>query len=425
LPGTWHRLLIVDQRLVAALRREPASVIGDGRQTIRELVASANRDHRRGPDHRWPLRYLSLEETELENLAAAGLTPDSVLPPGGRAALRQTAAAASGAESIDVTERLHPETQELALEAVRLLGLDIAGVDLIAEDISRPLFEQRGGFLEINEQPAIFLHAAPLCSPPRPVGEAIVESLFPAGHNGRIPLVIVIGSQVADRVAELLADTLASNGRAVGLSTPQATRLDARILKPASAALPDRLHLLLRHPRTEVAVVSATLGDILQAGLGTDHCTVLVLVDGRHESTDNSQAESHHEIDQLLRRLLTAAQRCVMNAAASISWNGSTIGSPDVCLVASQADHPRVCEHLTAGGAAAILEPDGMVMQAGGLQTQFYPAEDWPVESEGADCRLSHALVTAAWVSLIRTLGTSGGEPPFRLPSSRMMDCLR
>jgi cyanophycin synthetase len=198
LPGAWHRLLVVDHRLVAALRREPAGVIGDGQHTIRELAARANRDVRRGPDNRWPLRFLCLEETELEFLAVASLTPDSVLHRGKRTALRATAAAAAGAESFDVTDCVHPETRALALDAVKLLGLDIAGLDLIATDISRPLREQQGGFLEINEQPAIFVHAAPLCSPPRPVGEAIVESLFPGGRTGRIPLVVIIGRQLAN-----------------------------------------------------------------------------------------------------------------------------------------------------------------------------------------------------------------------------------
>ena len=409
LPGTWHRLLVVDRRIVAALRREPACVVGDGQHTIQELVASANHDRRRGPDHRWPLRFLSLEATELENLAAVGLTPQTVLSPGQRAALRESASAASGAESIDVTEILHPETQRLALEAVQLVGLDIAGLDLIAEDISRPLDEQNGGFLEINEQPGIFLHAAPFCSPPRLVGEAIVESLFPDGHNGCIPLVVVIGCHIADRVAELLAERLANNGRVIGLSTPYVTQLDSRTLQPASPAIPDRLNLLLRHPRTEMAVVSAPLLDILHSGLGTGHCTVLVLADGLCHSAGNHGDELQHEIDRLLRRLLRTANRCVVNTADPLWSNCLTTGSPKVCLVASEADHPSVCDHLTAGGAAAIFEPAGLVLQAGGMQPKFYPAQDRPRDCECSTDRLADALATAAWVSLTRTLGTNGG----------------
>lgn len=425
LPGAWHRLLVVDQRIVAALRREPASVVGDGQHTIRELVARTNHDQRRGPDHRWSLRFLSLEVTELENLAAAGLTPATVLSLGQRAVLRESGSAASGAESIDVTEHLHPETQKLALEAVQLVGLDIAGLDLIAEDISRPLDEQNGGFLEINEQPAIFLHAAPFCSPPRLVGEAIVESLFPDGHNGCIPLVVVIGCHIADRVAELLAERLASKGRVVGLSTPHVTQLDSRTLNPASSAIPDRLNLLLRHPRTEMAVISAPLLDILHSGLGTEHCTVLVLADGQCESACNHEDEPQHEIDRLLRRLLRTAHRCVVNTADPLWSNGNTTGSPTVCLVASEVDHPSVCDHLTAGGAAAIFEPNGLVLQAGGMQPQFYPAEDRPRDSECSTGRISHALATAAWVSLTRTLGTNGGwEVISRLQSSRVVGCL-
>jgi cyanophycin synthetase len=415
LSGAWHRLLVVDQRLVAALRREPAGVVGDGRHTIRDLVALTNRDCRRGPDHRWPLRFVSLDAIELENLAAAGLTPDTVLPSGARAFLRETALASTGAESFDVTEQVHPETQRLALDAVGLVGLDIAGLDLIAGDISQPLAAQQGAFLEINEQPGIFMHAAPLCSPPRPVGEAIVESLFPGGHDGRVPLVVVIGRQVADCVAHLVAETLASTGRVVGLSTPQATQLEDRIVTPAGAGLPDRLSLLLRHPRTEMAVVSAPLEDVLHTGLGTDRCTVLVLADGLHPSAGNGQAESRHEIDRLLERLFNAATRCVVNAADPFWRNARMTGSPDVCLVAAQADDPGVCEHLTAGGAAAILEPAGVFMQAGSTQTQYHPFDFLPDGPARPDMRLARAIATATYVWLARTLGTTGGEALARL----------
>jgi cyanophycin synthetase len=267
------------------------------------------------------LQFLSLDETELGNLAAAGLTPDSVLPSGTRVFLRETASAASGAESFDVTEQVHPETEKLALDAVGLVGLDIAGLDIIADDISQPLSAQHGAFLEINEQPGIFMHAAPLCSPPRPVGEAIVESLFPGGHKGRIPLVVVIGRQVADSVARWLADTLANTGRVVGLSTPEATQLNGRLFMPASSELPDRLSVLLRHPRTEMAVVSAPLEDVLHSGLGTDRCTVLVLLDGLHSSSGNGQSGSRRDIDRLLERLLRSATRCVVNAADPLWQN--------------------------------------------------------------------------------------------------------
>ncbi len=411
LSGAWHRLLVVDQRLVAALRREPASVVGDGRHTIRELTAITNRDRRRGPDHRWPLRFLALDEIELENLAAAGLTPDSVLPAGVRASLRETASAAAGAESFDVTEQVHPDTEKLALDAVGLVGLDIAGLDLIAGDISQPLAAQKGAFLEINEQPGIYnaLHA-PLCSPPRPVGEAIVESLFPGGHDGRVPLVVVIGRRMADCVAQMLAETLASTGRVVGLSTPQVTQLDDRIVTPASTELPDRLSVLLRHPRTEAAVVSAPLEDLLHSGLGTDRCAVLVLAEGLHASAGNGQAESRREVDRLLERLFDAAARCVVNVADPRWQNMHLTGVPNVCLVASQADHPGVGKHLSAGGAAAILEPAGLVMHAGSTQTQYYPAEDEFHGPECPDMRLAHAIATAAHGWLARTVGTTGGE---------------
>ncbi len=408
LPGAWHRLLVIEGRLVAALRREPASIIGDGEHTIRELVARANRDVRRGPDDRWPLRVLSLEEPELEALATAGLTPDSVVVAGRRVGLRISTAAAAGAESIDVTDCVHPETRALAIDAVKLLGLDIAGLDLIATDISRPLREQQGGFLEINEQPAIFMHAAPLCSPPRPVGEAIVESLFPLGHSGRVPLVVFIGGQLASRAAAALAEKLARTSRGVGLSTPEETRLDVRNITPLTSALPERLELLLRHPRTELAVVSAPLQDVLHSGLGTDRCTVLVLAEGSGAKIGDDH--THDETSRLVRRLIAAARRCVANTQDTNWQPWITIGSLDVCLVGSHDDESRICDHLKAGGVAAFFEPAGIIYQTGGRQPQFFPAGGQMDDDGGPDNPLARALATAAWISLTRIVGTTG-EP--------------
>jgi cyanophycin synthetase len=431
--GAWHRLLVVNQRLVAAVRREPASVVGDGRHTIGELVAIANDDCRRGPDHRWPLRFLALNEIELENLAVEGLTCNSVLPQGKRVFLRETASAAAGAESFDVTEQVHPETRKLAVDAARLVGLDIAGLDLIAADISQPLSAQDGAFLEINEQPAIFMHAAPLCSPPRPVAEAIVESLFPGGQNGRVPLVVVVGRQMADCVAEFLADTLASAGRAVGLSTPQVTRLGDRSVRPAGPELPDRLSVLLRHPRTEAAVVSAPLEGILATGLGTDRCTVLVLADSEYGCTgvveaascrfassdardpagcqiDNGYVESRRDVNRLLQRLLRSAVRTVVNADTPFWKSVGVTGCAEVCLVARQRNDRRLCEHLAAGGVAAFLEPAGMIMQTGGAPPQVHSMDVSAEDSERLEMRLARAIARASYVSFIRVVGTSGGE---------------
>lgn len=397
LPGAWHRLLVVDQRLVGALRRDPAAVIGDGRRTIRELVDAANRDQRRGPDARWPLRRLALEEHELEMLAAAGLTTASIPAPGSRVTLRRTATAAGGAETIDVTDLVHPETEAFALEAVRLVGLDIAGLDVIATDISRPLVEQGGGILEINEQPAIFVHAAPHCSPPRPVGEAIVESLFPGGHDGRVPMVIVIGRRQADSAVELLADLLRGDGLVVGSSTPATTRIGDRAIEPDGGSVPQRLAVLRRHPRTEVVVASASLDDILHSGLGTERCTALVLADD--VADPSAEGLSGQERERLLRRLVGSARRLVIDAEQPLWEPWMELGSAEVCLVGSSGFGAGLEQHLAAGGNAALHEPGGIAIRSGGSLTRFFP-----IAGAGAfeSNPVPHALARAAYLALPR-----------------------
>jgi hypothetical protein len=145
---------------------------------------------------------------------------------------------------------------------------------------------------------------------------------------------------------------------------------------------------------------------------------MLVLAEGLHGSAGNGQAKSRGEIDRLLERLFNAATRCVVNVADPFWQNVSMTGAPKVCLVASQADHPGVCTHLTAGGAAAILESAGIIMQAGSTQTQYYPAEIWPHDSARTDMRLACAIATASYVWLARTVGTAGGETYWRITRS-------
>src|SRR5262249_55652921 len=214
--GADYRLLVVGDRLVAAARREPAQVVGDGRRTIADLVALVNQDPHRSDGHGTVLSIIRLDAIALAVLAEQGCTLESVPPVGQRVLIRRNANLSTGGTATDVTDLVHPSVAAHAVLAARTIGLDIAGIDVLATDIARPLEEQRGAMVEVNAGPGLRMHLAPSAGKSRPVAEAIVDWLFPEGQTGRVPLAAVTGV-LPTPTARLLAHLLARPGEVVGL----------------------------------------------------------------------------------------------------------------------------------------------------------------------------------------------------------------
>lgn len=366
LRGASHRLLVVEGRLAAAVRRDPIGLRGDGRHSVRELLEQANRDARWGPDCR-----LSLGDAEQALLIEAGFAPETVPLPGVKVPLSHERFEIYS----DVSARVHPDTCELALDAARVVGLDVAGLDVIALDISRPLAEQGGGFLEINAQPAIALHRAPHCDRPQPVGDAIVASLFPSPACGRVPLIVVLGERQAEEVVHRTAERLRCGGVQVAASTPQRTCWNHRPLGPESPSPVDRLSAMMLHPRTEIAVLHAALAEILQSGLGAAACDVLVLADA-----PNGVASLDPEAcRELLLQLISASRRCVVNLDDPLWAECAATALPASVLVSSNRDHPGLSQHLATGRVAAFPHGAEIVIQAGEVElARFSAANDSP-----------------------------------------------
>ncbi|WP_295457390.1 cyanophycin synthetase [uncultured Thiodictyon sp.] len=367
--GSDYRLLVVGERLVAAARREPAQVIGDGQSCVRQLVAEVNRDPRRSAGHSTVLSLIELDQTALAILTDQGLTTESVPAVGQRVPLRHNANLSTGGTAADVTDLVHPDVAARAVEAAQVVGLDIAGVDVLAQDIGRPLEEQGGAIVEVNAGPGLRMHLEPSAGSPRPVGEAIVDLLFPAGEDGRIPVVAVTGVGGATGVARLIARLMRARGDLVGLADADGLHTGERALSSHDSTGPEGARALLLHPRMAAVVLEVAGEGIRSEGLGFDRCLVGVVT--QVGVVAEPVAPGGESVDELVR-----VKRCVVEA---VTPDGAAVLNAEDPLVAEMAPrcrgavvwfardpgHPIVTAALAEGGRA-VVEHDGCICLATG-----------------------------------------------------------
>ena len=386
--GQEHRLLVVGGRVVAAARGDVASVTGDGRLTVIELVdAQLNTDPRRGLEEDFPLSRIDIHQDEaiVLDLQRQGLSPDAV-PAAGRTVLIQR----NGNVAIDCTDQVHPEVDHIVSLAARVVGLDIAGIDVVAEDISRPLHEQGGAVIEVNAGPGLLMHLKPAEGAPRPVGRAICEHLFPestnptdgktASPNGRIPLVGIAGADETSHVARLVAWLLHLSGRVTGLACQDGLYLDQRCVDPSASAHWEAGQRLLMNRSVQAAVFENGADVILRSGLAYDRCQVGVVTDlqGRaalaeFDVTDDAQMFKvlRSQVDVVL-----PSGAAVLNAAvAGIVEMAELCDGEVIFYTASSAAlaAPSVAAHRERGGRSVFLRQDQVVLATGNSES-FLPA---------------------------------------------------
>jgi len=368
LPGAAHRLFVVNDRLVAAIRRDPAQVVGDGRQTIAQLIALANRDPRRGEGPEYAMFPIVVDEEAVQILADRQLSLNSIPRPDEAVALRYDPKAGYGGTVLEVTESVHPETIAAVCDAVRVTGLDVAGVDVMAADIALPLGEQQGGILEVNGGPAIYLHRSPFCEPSRPVAEAIVDSLIPGGETGRIPIVAVLGDAQATAVARQVARLLDATGQTVGLAAADGIRVgDADHMRPL-ANNASGCRTLLLHPRVELAVCEISLKSLREEGLAFDKCQVAILTSW---PTVPETADTPDMIERCLRVLLDSvyARGAVIANIDDPSLAALFVPGDDrLVAVSHDENHPYLFEHRERGGTTVFADGGDAVINCGGQQ---------------------------------------------------------
>jgi cyanophycin synthetase len=406
--GNEHRLLVVGGRLAAAARGEVAVVKGDGRATIAELVESQlNSDPRRGTTEDYPLNLILLDEDPavMLELARQGFTPDSI-----PAADKEVLIQRNGNVAFDVTDFVHPSIVETVALAARVVGLDIAGVDLVAEDISRPLDEQRGAIVEVNAGPGLLMHLKPAEGTPRPVGQAVVDSLFPADESGRIPIVGVTGTNGKTVVARLVARLLHLSGKHVGLACSDGLYLDRRLVEKGDRATWSATLKVLMNTTVEAAVFESGASAILNEGLAYDKCQVAVVTDlDPAAQLPEYYIENAEQMYNVLRTLVDVVSPdgvAVLNAGDPLVAQMATLCDGEVIFFGLDAGNATMAEHRAMGGRAVFVRDDRLVLAAGKDETSLAEAAI-PLTQDGQEaCRIEDVLaaVGVAWA-----LGISPG----------------
>ena len=318
LAGKSFRFLIIDEKVVSAVCRLPALVVGDGEHCVRELLEISNLQANRGPDRRWHLIQIPIHEVDLDMLREQGFDLESVPVRDQTVWLRRDLDYSS---TIEVLDQVHPSTLSLAIDAASVIGLDVAGIDLVATDIGRPLEEQNGGFLEINSYPGIALHLAPICDKPRPVGESILSMLFPEDRSARVPCVLVVGDVADHQVLQSLFMSFYGEPGPIAVSTRTRTQLGDRLLLPPSPSLAHRINVAMMHARTAGAVVTATWEELIENGVGLDFFNVIVLMNSGQAAMQDSPW-SMEKAKWMTNRLRDHCQQMIVNVHDPI-WKAS------------------------------------------------------------------------------------------------------
>ena len=360
--GHEHRLLVVGGRLAAAARGESVSLLANGQSSIRTLIdEQINSDPRRGEAEEFPLDALKVDDNAVRfELERQGYTADSVPASGTRVLIQR-----NGNVAIDVTDRVHPEVAATVALAARIVGLDIAGVDLVAEDISRPLSEQGGAIVEINAGPGLLMHLKPATGEPRPVGQAIVESLFVKNDNGRIPVIGICGTHGMAQVARMTARLLKLANFYVGVACSEGLFFDKRLVDKKDSANWASAQKVLLNRSVDAAVIENTIETILSEGLGYDRCRIGIVTNlepTRHFG--EYYIGTDEQVCNVLRTQVDVVLSdgvAVLNGADPLVAELAQYCDGEVIFFAAQTGLPVVDAHLQQGGRAVVLR-DGHVL---------------------------------------------------------------
>lgn len=403
IPGHDFRLLVVGNKMVAAARRDPPLVIGDGVHTVKELVDIVNSDPRRGEGHATSLTKIRFDEIAIARLAVQGYTQDSIPVKGSRVVLRNNANLSTGGTATDVTDDVHPHLAASAVSAAQMIGLDICGVDMVCENVHLPMEELGGGVVEVNAAPGLRMHLQPSYGKGRAVGEAIISNMFDNGENGRIPLVAVAGTNGKTTTVRLTAHILGCQGLRVGMTNSDGVYVQGQRIDTGDCSGPRSARNILLNPDVDAAVFETARGGVLREGLAFDRCNVAIVTNigmGDHLGLSFiSTVEDLAVVKRVVVQNVAPNGMAVLNAADPMTVKMADSCPGSVTFFAQDPHNSIIATHRAQGRRVVFVENQHIVVAQGEVELRVNLA-NIPITRKGTigfQVENAMASIAAAW----------------------------
>lgn len=384
--GYDFRILVINYKFICAALRTPASVIGDGEHSIQWLLDETNKDPRRGYGHEKVLTQITIDQFTQKMLDEKGYTLETVPPKGELVLLKPTANLSTGGTSNDVTDEVHPQNIFMCERIARIVGLDICGIDIMANDLRTPVSENGGAILEVNAAPGFRMHIEPAEGLPRNVAEPVIDMLFPKGSVGRIPIIAITGTNGKTTTTRLTAHIAKSAGKKVGYTTSDGVYIQNQLMMRGDCTGPVSSSFVLKDPTVDFAVLECARGGILKSGLAFQNCEVAIIT---NVAADHMGLGGINSLEQMAKVKAVVAETvfphgyAILNAEDDLVYGMKDELRCNVALFSMDENNPRIKKHCNKGGLATVYENGYISIMKGNWKIRVMPVRDIPITFEG------------------------------------------
>jgi len=384
--GVDFRILVINYKFICAALRTPASVVGDGKSSIQELIEEINKDPRRGYGHEKVLTQITIDGFTQKMLDEKNYTIESVPPAGELVMLKPTANLSTGGTSTDVTDEVHPANIFMCERIAKIIGLDICGIDIMASDLRTPVIENGGAILEVNAAPGFRMHIEPSEGLPRNVAEPVVDMLFPKGSAGRIPIIAITGTNGKTTTTRITAHIAKSAGKKVGYTTSDGVYIQNQLMMKGDCTGPISSQFVLKDPTVDFAILECARGGILKNGLAFQNCEVAIVT---NVAADHMGLGGINTLEQMAKLKAVVPETvfphgyAVLNADDDLVFAMAKDLSCNVALFSMEENNARIKAHCKKGGLAAVFENGYISILKGTWKIRVIHVKDVPITFEG------------------------------------------